>query len=592
VRKDKAFLFAAEVLIRNGFNIDNGIPSGICKEGKILKKVSVAIIMVLFLIAPVDAGEIQKPLNPRLDDSPGTIVGTAPYAIQSIGAAGIRIARHECGTHIAWMTGLDNWYGNRWIYYNFIRPDGSPKWDEGTQVSDGQGAGFCQLTTDSVGCQMIVYHDYSYPYSGLILAKASFCGSGFFTFYDIPHSSPGHYDFYWPYIDFDNSGNIHVTACENTPTPGEFLWLAHTISTDGGSTWTDLELVDSLLVGSGFPVSSSVDDKVALVYPKPILEDSQFSQYSLDVAYIESEDGLNWNYNEKINVTNYQHDDTMRASSDIAACYDYDSDLHILWTARGYWAGTGRVTNDSCLLLHWSEATGITIVDCELEPSSSGTGDLTACKMSISCGQYDHLFALWTHFNDWDTSEAGYSNGELYIAASCDDGANWCRPVNITNTQTPGCVVGTCESEYSSTMARLVDDSIYITYIEDVYAGVVPGGQMTNRVRYYVIQNPLWPVVTIDDQGENMPAVFHLEGNYPNPFNASTNISFRLNRDSDIVLEVFNILGEKVATLADGRFSKGDHTVSWDGSAFSSGVYLYRLSNRVSTQTMRMVLLK
>jgi hypothetical protein len=535
---------------------------------------------------------IPSPYYPRPDDSPGIIVGTTRYDKQTNGTVGIRIARHECGTHIAWMNGITSWNSDRWIYYNFIDPDGNLGWAEGVQVSEVQGAGYTQLDIDSDGRALIVFHNY---YNLLLtLATDAGCGMGMFTLHDVPNQFPGQYDFYWPYINYDNSGNIQVTACENAPNAGDPQWFGHTISTDSEASWTDLEIVDSLMCISEIPVSSPVDNKVALVYTRPIVVEGQLMQIVNDVCYIESEDGITWNYAETVNVTNYDYlTDSVFAYTDLAACYDYNGDLHILWNAPAYWIPQGIYMEDSCLLFHWSENTGINLVYNAWHNSYPGSWNRSASKMSISCDRYNNLFALWTNFNDWDVSAIGFSNGELYFSYSSDGGATWSEAENLTNTPTPACTTGACDCEHYATMARYVDDSIYITYIEDKDPGRVSGGEgreTVNPVRYYVIENPLWPT-SVEDE-ETTPKVFELLQNFPNPFNASTNIEFELKGNAPIRLEIFNIHGERVSTLAEGVHSAGKHTVTWDASGMASGIYFYRLTANGRAETRPMVMIK
>jgi hypothetical protein len=73
------------------------------------------------------------------------------------------------------------------------------------------------------------------------------------------------------------------------------------------------------------------------------------------------------------------------------------------------------------------------------------------------------------------------------------------------------------------------------------------------------------------------PAVYTLEQNYPNPFNPSTTINFRLAVDSKVSLKVFDVLGQEVATLLNGNFVAGSHTVNFNASSLNSGVYMYRI---------------
>ncbi|MDP6419055.1 MAG: FlgD immunoglobulin-like domain containing protein [Candidatus Krumholzibacteria bacterium] len=88
-----------------------------------------------------------------------------------------------------------------------------------------------------------------------------------------------------------------------------------------------------------------------------------------------------------------------------------------------------------------------------------------------------------------------------------------------------------------------------------------------------------------------------LKQNFPNPFNPTTEISFRLEKGGEVLLEVFDLEGRLVRTLMSGPMEQGDHQVTWqgiqeNGDAASSGVYLYRLTTEEGSQHRKMTLLK
>ncbi len=106
---------------------------------------------------------------------------------------------------------------------------------------------------------------------------------------------------------------------------------------------------------------------------------------------------------------------------------------------------------------------------------------------------------------------------------------------------------------------------------------------------FAVLSSELPTSVTETDE---LPDAFVLTQNYPNPFNPSTNIRYELPETAEVRLEVFNLLGERVATLVDTRQEAGRHQVSFDAGSLSSGVYLYRLQAGDFVQTRKLTLIR
>jgi hypothetical protein len=102
---------------------------------------------------------------------------------------------------------------------------------------------------------------------------------------------------------------------------------------------------------------------------------------------------------------------------------------------------------------------------------------------------------------------------------------------------------------------------------------------------------------TIHNGNRILPQSPTLFPNYPNPFNPTTTIKFELSANSYVTLTIFNILGEEIGHLIQTSLQSGQHSVSWDGSGFPSGIYYYRLSvlsndQRSSAITRPMILIK
>jgi len=89
-----------------------------------------------------------------------------------------------------------------------------------------------------------------------------------------------------------------------------------------------------------------------------------------------------------------------------------------------------------------------------------------------------------------------------------------------------------------------------------------------------------------------LPKVFALSQNYPNPFNPATEVKYALPKDCYVRLEVYNSLGQKVATLVDGEQRAGYKTARWDANSLSSGIYFYRIQAGGFVQTRKMVLIR
>jgi len=97
-----------------------------------------------------------------------------------------------------------------------------------------------------------------------------------------------------------------------------------------------------------------------------------------------------------------------------------------------------------------------------------------------------------------------------------------------------------------------------------------------------------------DDNREisSRPSIIQLSQNFPNPFNPSTTIQFSVPTAQFVTLEVYNVLGQKVATLVDGIQSAGINTVKFDASRLSTGMYLYRLTAGGQSVVRKMSLIK
>lgn len=114
---------------------------------------------------------------------------------------------------------------------------------------------------------------------------------------------------------------------------------------------------------------------------------------------------------------------------------------------------------------------------------------------------------------------------------------------------------------------------------------------------FSVVQTHYTPTGITTPAMENVVKTFQLEQNYPNPFNPSTHIRFYLPQEKFVVLNIYNILGQRIKSFQFGALATGEHEYTWDGTnslgkPVASGVYLYELNAGNFYQTKKMFLLR
>jgi hypothetical protein len=99
-------------------------------------------------------------------------------------------------------------------------------------------------------------------------------------------------------------------------------------------------------------------------------------------------------------------------------------------------------------------------------------------------------------------------------------------------------------------------------------------------------------VVSVDLTSTTAPSDFVLKQNYPNPFNPATTITFDISVKANVMLKVFNLLGEEVAPLVNEEKPVGSYEVEFDATSLPSGIYFYRLQAGDFVETKKMVFLR
>ena len=104
---------------------------------------------------------------------------------------------------------------------------------------------------------------------------------------------------------------------------------------------------------------------------------------------------------------------------------------------------------------------------------------------------------------------------------------------------------------------------------------------------------PVFEAVVITATEETPPlSTTTLSGNYPNPFSAASEIHFHLSAPGPVTLDVYDLLGRRVATLVSGVLGPGDHRVRFEAGTLPNGLYVYRLKTRTGSLTRTMTLMR
>jgi photosystem II stability/assembly factor-like uncharacterized protein len=126
--------------------------------------------------------------------------------------------------------------------------------------------------------------------------------------------------------------------------------------------------------------------------------------------------------------------------------------------------------------------------------------------------------------------------------------------------------------------------SLLITSDNYLFAGTTNG---------FVCYRPISEMTTeVENQSNEIPSQFTLEQNYPNPFNPSTKIRYSVPQSSNVMIKVFDILGNEIETLFNGEKPVGTYEITWNAESLPSGIYFYKLQAGSFIETKKMIYIK
>ncbi|MBX2992431.1 MAG: T9SS type A sorting domain-containing protein [Bacteroidetes bacterium] len=183
-------------------------------------------------------------------------------------------------------------------------------------------------------------------------------------------------------------------------------------------------------------------------------------------------------------------------------------------------------------------------------------------------------------------SATGFNYSDVFWTFSIDNGMTWVPPMNLTFTTS-------LDERYPSVSrwnhAGAAMAAANLVWQEDPEPGshIMDGAPLSRSKQVFRQAVMFWN--SAGEQGR--PLEFALHQNYPNPFNPGTAISYQLSAGGHVTLKVYDLLGREVAALVDEVKNAGEHSVQFNASGFSSGVYYYRLQagNYIATKKMLLI---
>lgn len=390
----------------------------------------------------------------------------------------------------------------------------------------------------------------------------------------------------------DSNGYIWI-SWDTYYEPDEQEWLFVTHSEDGGATWPDPDTLGGDLVPdlpSRYAISmlsAGPNGVVGAVYRERNTDVSP--RYQL---FFQEWDGTKWSDPEYISDF---HDSTaahpFRVDNYWASLvYDSNGKKHVVfYTDDDDWpkATDSQVyytTNDGT---GWTDPVAIT-------ESTDGSISYPAIRIDSD----DNLYIVWAMDSPPDTV-MGRDAPEIWYTTSDDGGKTWATQTQLsTNTHyTTGGVnyrsanisrhiweagVGGSSFEGGADVMWFEEDTTLTT--GDAY-------------QIYYGRIPKVVVGVKDEKPVGVLGRFELAQNYPNPFNAATRIDFSIPERGDVYLAIYNLLGQRIATLVNKKMNAGSHSLTWNGTddrgeSVASGIYFYKLESKDRVQARKLVLMK
>ena len=276
------------------------------------------------------------------------------------------------------------------------------------------------------------------------------------------------------------------------------------------------------------------------------------------------------------------------------------------------------INNDNHLYLAWTDDFGNTLTDYNtIMESNVNRGARMVFNGGLS--NYNGMIAFVRKYTatDWDPYCYTTTNGGTnWTSGYIDGSSNYARSIDIVAPRGANNVfkiayiqdsastnyvfyAGGNLSGFNNPYRKICSPSGVDTSFGKAVAGYKLTGSDDSFLLYsYFAGMGLYAsrlcasTIGISNNGSEIPKEYSLSQNYPNPFNPSTTIKFSLPKLSNVKLIVYDVLGNEITTLENGKLNPGNYIVDFNTSSLSSGVYFYKLTADNYTETKRMILIK
>ena len=341
-----------------------------------------------------------------------------------------------------------------------------------------------------------------------------------------------------------------------------------------GSYWSqETKLVASdRAIGNDFGYSVSISGDYAIVGARYNSQDASGNNTlpSTGAAYIFKRNGSSWSQEAKLVASDRGQWDNFGCSVSISGNYALigalNEDEDIL--------GNNTISNAGAAYIFKRDGTNWS-QEAKLVASNRAYDDFFGCSVSIS-GDYAIIGTVYEDENVLENTTISNA-GAAYIFKR--DGTNWSQEAKLVASDRAK------DDHFGESVSISSDYAIVGANYEDEDS--LGNNTQSGAGSVYIFNMPISEVSTI-----NIPYVFLLYTNYPNPFNPTTTIGYDVYADSDVKLDIYNISGQLVENLANGYHQAGHYKVKWDASKYSSGIYIYRLEYLEKHISRKMLLIK